>query len=243
MTEKQLVDEIIAEITKSCALPYALPEPEVKRIINRAKAYMFDNYQYAVEDKIFHLPIDIFKHPEFIKTRQILMPDCVVGVYDVRELNGVGTFGQIDRDFSDSKLLGAEIFLSPFQGDNLLYRTVMYSYFDLARAFLLETVAYSFNKNTKRLTITGRNPRVGVGVRAGVKIPDETLFDDELFVRYCLAQAKINLGRMLGVFQYNLPGGVSINFDSIKSDGKEELEAILKQIDDENTPSYFIQFN
>jgi hypothetical protein len=58
-----------------------------------------------------------------------------------------------------------------------------------------------------------------------------------------LAKAKINLGRMLGVFQYNLPGGVSINFDSIKSDGKEELEAILKQIDDENTPSYFIQFN
>ena len=67
--------------------------------------------------------------------------------------------------------------------------------------------------NTKKLTINGRDPArtnttmggsdttlfsgVDVGVRAYVAIPEESLYDDELFVRYCLAEAKINIGRLL----------------------------------------------
>ena len=58
-------------------------------------------------------------------------------------LTGSGITGQPNGDFSDSKLLGAEIFLSPFQGDNLVYRTAMYSYFDLAKAYELETIAFA----------------------------------------------------------------------------------------------------
>ena len=243
MTEKQLIQQIKDEVSHSCALPYSLQEPEIQRIIKRARAFFFDNYEYAVEDKFIRLGTDIFQHPEFKSKRTIQLPDCVVSVYEMKEVNGVGIFGQVDRDFSDSKLLGAEIFLSPFQGDNLLYRTVMYSYFDLARAYMLETVAFSFNKNTKRLTVMGRNPRIDCVLRAYVMIPDESLYDDELFVRYCLAQAKINLGRMLGVFQYNLPGGVTINFDSIKQDGKDELAEIIAKIDSDNAPGWFMQWN
>ena len=243
MTEKELIEELRSEITHSCALPYALQDPEIQRIIKRARAFFYGNYEYAVEDKFFRLSIDMFQHPEFRQKRTLQMPDCVVSVYDVREVNGVGIFGQVDRDFSDSKMLGAEIFLSPFQGDNLLYRTVMYSYFDLAKAYMLETVAFSFNKNTKRLTITGRNPRLDCVARAYVRIPEQSLYDDELFVRYCMAQCKINLGRMLGVFQYNLPGGVSINFEGIKQDGLDELTAIMEKIDSDNAPSWFLQWS
>ena len=243
MTEKELIDELRAELTHSCALPYALQDAEFIRIIKRARAFFYDNYEYAVEDKFFQLPLEIFQDAEFRKHRTIQMPDCVVSVYDMREVNGVGIFGQVDRDFSDSKMLGAEIFLSPFQGDNLLYRTVMYSYFDLAKSYMLETIAYSFNKNTKRLTVMGRNPRIAAVARAYVKITEVALYDDELFVRYCMAQSKINLGSMLGVFQYNLPGGVTINTDSIKQDGKDELQAILDKIDSDNAPSWFMQWN
>lgn len=243
MTESQLVAEIQSELTQSCALPYALPEPEVRRIIKRAREFMYDNYQYAVEDKIISVPHVMFGDKDFKKNRIIQFPDCVVSIYDFREISGIGILGQVDRDFSDSKLLGAEIFLSPFQGDNLVYRTAMYSYFDLAKAYLLETVAYKFNKNTKRLTVLGRNPNKDCAVHACIKIPEETLYDDELFVRYCLAKAKINLGRTLQIFNYNLPGGVTINFDSIKADGMDEMEKILAQIDSENSPSWFIQWN
>ena len=243
MTENMLVQEIQAEITMSCALPYALPEAEVRRIIKRAREYFYINYQYAVEQRFLVIPREIFQNPAFKKDRMIQLPDCFVSVYDLREMAQGGFLGNPDRDFADSKLLGAEIFLSPFQGDNLVYRTAMYSYFDLARAFLLETVAFKWNFNTKRISVLGRDSFKDLAARVMTKIPEESLYDDELFVRYCLAKAKINLGRTLQIFNYNLPGGVTINFEGIKADGLAEMEAIMTQIDSESTPDWFIQWN
>lgn len=255
MTEAELILEVKDELSHSCSLPYNLNDQEIKRIIKRARAYFYDNYQYAVEEKFFILGRELFSNRQFIATRQIQLPDCIVSVYDVREATGGGLLGNPDKDFGDSKLLGSELLLSPFVGDNLVYRTVLYSYFDLARAYLLETFAFNFNKNTKRLTILGRDPSRSsygsssldlagkdVAIKAYLAIPEEDLYKDELFVRYVLAVSKINIGRLLGTFTYNLPGGININSASIKSDGESERNEVLKMINDENTPSWFFNF-
>lgn len=243
MSEQELINEISASLTQSCALPYGLNETEIKRLIRKAERWFFDNYGEAVEERYIVLPKAIFDHPDFKNNRLVQMPDCVQFVYDLREITGIGIIGQPERDFSDSKLLGAEIFLSPFQGDNLVYRTAMYSYFDLAKAYSLETVAYRYNKNTKRISVLGRNPFRDCYVRAAIRIPLESLYDDEIFIRYLLADAKINLGRTLQVFNYNLPGGIQINFDGIKNDGLEEMREIKEQIDGESSTDWFLLWN
>ena len=261
MTEEELIQEIEDALSFSCALPYNLNQQETKRIIKRAKAWFFDNYQYAVEDRVFILQNEIFRHPEFRATRQIKLPESIISIYDVREVGGSGISGNPDRDFGDSKLLGSELLLSPFVGDNLVYRTVMYSYFDLAKAYLLNTFAFKWNKNSKKLTILGRDPgRSGknqqaqlaqgfgsggtdVSVRCFVALNDDDLFADELFVRYCIAKSKIALANMLSVFTYNLPGGVQINASDIRTTGEAELQEVMDMINGENTPSYFLQWN
>jgi hypothetical protein len=260
MTEQELIQEIEDALSFSCALPYNLNQDEVKRIIKRARAWFLDNYQYAVEDRVFILANQIFQHPEFRQTRQIKLPESIVTVYEVREVGGYGISGNPDRDFSDSKLLGSELLLSPFVGDNLVYRTVMYSYFDLAKAYLLNTFAFKWNKNSKKLTILGRDPGrsgkgqaqlaqgFGVGgtdvyIRCFVSLNDDDLFADELFIRYCIAKSKIALANMLSVFTYNLPGGVQINSSDIRSTGEAELQEVMDMINGENTPSYFLQWN
>jgi len=264
MTSDELIQEIEDAISFSCSLPYNLNRQETERIIKRSRAWFYDNYQYAVEERIMVLANQLFNHPEFRKTRQIKLPDSIVTIFDVREVGGAGISGNPDKDFSDSKLLGSELMLSPFIGDNLVYRTVMYSYFDLAKAYLLPTYAFKWNKNTKFLTILGRDPgRSGKGtgsqqsqlaqgfgsggsdvaVRCFVAINDEYLYDDELFVRYVLAEAKINIGRLLGTFEYNLPGGVRINYNNIQTLGTTEKAEIIQSIKDENTPSWFLQWN
>jgi len=232
-----------AELTQSCALPYSLNPAEIKRIIDRAARWFYDNFQYAVEEGYLAVPLEVYQHPSFLANRKIQMPDCIVSVYEVREVTGIGIIGQPDRDFSDSKLLGAEIFLSPFQGDNLVYRTAMYSYFDLAKAYDLELIAYDWNRHSKRVTILGRNPHRNTFFRVMTKIPEESLYDAEIFIRYVLADAKINLGRTLQVFNYNLPGGVQINFDAIKQDGVQELADIKQEIDDQNSPDWFLEYS
>lgn len=264
MTEEELIQEITDALNFSCALPYNLNPEEIKRIIKRAKAWFYDNYQYAVEDRVFVLANQIFQHQEFRRTRQIRLPESIITVYDVREVGGYGISGNPDRDFSDSKLLGSELLLSPFVGDNLVYRTVMYSYFDLAKAYLLNSFAFKWNKNSKKLTVLGRDPGrsgkgnssqnaqlaqgFGVGgtdvaIRCFVALNDDDLFDDELFVRYCIAKCKIALSNMLSVFTYNLPGGVQINTADIRSTGEAELQEVMDMINGENTPSYFLQWN
>jgi hypothetical protein len=239
-----------------------LNQTEIQRIIKRARDYFYDNYQYSVEKRIIVLGRSIFANANFRATRQIKLPDNIVSIFDVRETNGSGISGNPDRDFGDSKLLGSELLLSPFVGDNLVYRTVMYSYFDLAKAYLLETFAYNWNKNTKKLTILGRDPNrvntggvngagvngdypggVDVAISCFVKIVEDDLYADELFVRYCIGKSKEALGNMLSVFDYNLPGGVKVNAQGIISMGKEEVQEVMQMINDENTPSYFLQWN
>lgn len=243
MTENAVIEEINAELTNSCSIPYELPRAEVKRIIKRAREYMWDNYQYAVEECYLTIPKAIFVNSKFRQSgRKICLPDNVIAVTGFAELKGGGVIPHIDPDFSDSKLFGTEIFLAPFQGDNLVYRTALFAYYDLAQAYVLDSIAYRYNKNTKKLFVKGRDPRRDCYVVAEVAIPEEDLYEDELFIRYCLAQSKIQLGRILSIYEFNLPGGVKINFDSIRSDGERELEEIKQQIDDENTPDWFFQF-
>ena len=243
MTRSELIELVKDELTGSCALPYSIPDREMERLINQALNWFYLNYQYAVETQYYVIPKADFAAKEFKNTRSVLLPECVISVFEVKEINGGSRLGTIDADFSDNRLIAAELFLSPFQSDDLVLRTAQYSYWDLTQAFFLERIAYDYNQNTKRMKILGRDPKKNVFIQTMVKIEENKLYDDWMFQRYVTAQAKISLGRILGFFQYNLPGGVAVNADSIKDEGKEELAEIKEKIDSDSTTDWFLIFH
>lgn len=243
MTRAELINITNEEITSSCALPYSVPENEIERIINQALNWFYHNYGDAVETQYYVIAKSWFMNTEFKQTRSILLPDCVVSVFEVKEIIGAGRLGTIDRDFSDNRLIASELYLSPFQSDDLVLRTAQYSYWDLTQAFILERIAYDYNQNTNRLKILGRNPKKDVFLQCLVKIADYKLFDDWYFQRYVVSQTKISLGRILGFFTYNLPGGVQINYSEIKDEGKEELTELKEKIDSIQPPDWFFMFH
>jgi hypothetical protein len=243
MTRGELIELVTGEITASGALPYSIPERESNRIIDQALNWFYTNYGSAVETQYYIIERKWFNEPEFKKTRSILLPDCVVSVFEVKEVTGGGRLGTIDRDFADNRLIASELFLSPFQSDDLVLRTAQYSYWDLTQAFILERISYDYNLNTHRLKILGRDPKKNVFIQTYAKIDENKLYDDWFFQRYVTAMAKMSLGRILSTFTFSLPGGIEVDGSSLKDEGKTELDEIIQKIDDENSPSWFFIYH
>ena len=238
MTEIELIQDINDEITFSGALPYALPEKEIKRIIANDAKYFWDNWKHAVESRYLLLPQEVFTNPTFTKFRQIQLPDCVQFVVDFKEAKGGSIFATIDRDFAEQKFIGSEIFLTPFLGESIMYRTVMFSFLDLTKAMLIDSIAYDYNKNTKLLGVLGRTPRTAAVLRVFKKLELEKLFEDELFQRYVRAHAKVRLSHMLQTFDYTLPGGVKVNYQNVVTVAEKEMDDVKAMMKGENTTDW-----
>lgn len=243
MTENQFISNIQDEITVSGSLPQIVPEKEIQRIIRQAKKWFSDNWVESVEQQNYIITKSQFNNADFKKNRVIQLPDCVNSVTEVREINGVGRLGNIDRDFAEDRLIASEIFLSSFHGDDLVMRTAQYQYFDLAKAFFLEYISFDFNRNTKKVSILGRDPKYDVIIRTYTEIPESRLFEDYYFARWCTAEAKKSFGRLITTYPFPLPGGVQINGDNMKSEGEAEIELIKTEMDAVQTPDWFYMFH
>lgn len=243
MTRNEFIMQVKDEIKGSCALPYSIPSKEIGRIIDQAKKWFYREYEDATETQFYVIPAKEFQKKQFKGSRSLYLPKCVISVYEFREISGGGRLGSVDPDLSDNRVMAAEIHLAPFQSDDLVMRTAQYSYWDLAQAFFLDKIAYDYNRNTKKIIVKGRNPTKNVFLRTAVEIPEEALFEDWYFIRYVTAQVKIALGRILGFFEYKLVGGVSINSNDIKQEGKDELREIKEDIDGEQTTDWFFVFS
>lgn len=243
MTIDELIEMTQDELTVSSGLPNSISTKEIERIIAVAERWFYINYKNAVEQDYYIVPQSYFLTEEFKNRRFIQMPDCVTNVIDVREIRGGSRIGIVDRDITENKIIASEMYLNPMIGDDLVQRTAQYAYWDLTKAFFLDTVAFAFNQNTKRVKITGRDPRTNLIIRVMSKIPEDKLYNDDFFIRYVFARAKIQLGMMYSLYQYQLPGGVTINASTFKDMGEKELQEIKDQINNENPPSWFLVMN
>ena len=126
-------------------------------------------------------------------------------------------------------------------GEDLMSFIIADAYTSL-RSQLLDKLAmnYDFNHLTKKFKILGELPPDAVILKVKKTIDDNSLFEDMYFFRYVVAKCYRNLSRLYGTFQYNLPGGVTINFDNLKSMGDDEIEKIETQIQSENTADWFL---
>lgn len=244
MTKNELIEYVQRELDTSYALPSQLTPAEIERIIGQSETWFYENYREAVETNYWIISKGEFSKPEFrANGRVIQMPACVVSVFEVKELTGAGLIGSIDKDFTDNKLIASEIYLSPFTGDSLVFRTAQYQFYDLTKAFFLEWIRYDFNRRTGRLKILGRDPIHDVFINSYIKIPQEKLYDDYYFQRYVTSKAKISYGRMLAFFNYQLMGGITVNAADIKQEGQTELEQVIQSIKDEDSPDYFMTWH
>lgn len=245
MNRSELIQDISDEVTFSGSLPYNVPVKDIEKIIDNARTYFYDQWQDALEPRYLLIPPEIFTNSQFLDTRTFTLPKCVWYVHRCQEIGNSGNFfGTLDRDFSDAKFIGADLTLSPAAGDGLVYRTVMMSFLDLTKSFTLNgMVQFDFNKNSKRLSILGRTPRVGLVLKVMVETSEEALYSDQMFQRYTRAKTKMRLAHMLSSFEFNLPGGVKINYTNMLSSAEKEMDKVLEDMKGQNVPDFMLFYH
>lgn len=241
MTLQDFVSRVNGEITASGGIPFALPSIEIERLVNLEQEWMFREYRDAVQDAWYVLDKKYFYTQEWKNTRTFQLPECVMAIKYVYEMtSGQRVFGIHDPDLTFDRLMAADLYLTPLSSDQITYRTIQWSFWDLAKQFNLRDINHNFNINTKRLTITGRDPDESLWVTTLNKIPNEDLYDDPLFLKWVIARGKIQLARIIGTFNYTLIGGVQINYQDIRSEGQEELKELKEKIKSDQSADWFM---
>jgi hypothetical protein len=241
MTRQELINYVNGEITASCSIPFSIPEKELERIIDIEERYLFREYRDAVQDAWYVLDKSYFNTQEWTNTRTFQMPECVLAVKWVMEMtSGSRVFGIHDPDLTFDRLMAADLYLTPLSSDQITYRTIQWSFWDLAKQFNLRDIQHGFNLNTHRLIILGRDPTESLWVTTLNEIPKEDLYEDPVFIKWVIAKAKIQLARIIGTFNYTLIGGVQINFQDIRAEGKEELQELKEKIKSDSPADWFI---
>lgn len=244
MTKKELIDEVSNAITASCSLPYSPPPKEIERIIDLEMRWLYREYRSLWQDKIYLINKSYYDTQEWKDTRTFQLPECVVGIKKVVEnTQGQRVFGINDPDLNFDRLMAADLYLTPLSSDQITYRTIQWSFWDLARSFNLRDINHTFNLNTKRLVITGRTPEESLMVLAMIKIPDEEAYEDPLVINWMIAKGKISLAKILGAFNYQLIGNITINFQMFKEEGDSELNELKEKIKGDDTTDWFLMIN
>jgi len=176
------------------------------------------------------------------------MPSRVYSVNNVFEIGGFsgedGGFGNNsfsagDVDFSIDKFIYSDVYGAGIGSENLMYYVVNMLFMDNARQVLVPQISYTYNRLTKKFRFQGELPKHAVIFEIFSTIPDCALFQDEAFIRYCIGQAKIQLARILGTFSFNLPGNITINYDMIQTEGREEVTRVVEEIKADEGTDYF----
>lgn len=244
MTKKELIEEIKDELTASCSLPFSPPDKEIERIIDLESRWLYREYRDSWYTRWYILDKKYYSTQEWKNTRTFQLPDCVVGIKVVYELtDGQRVFGINDPDLQFDRLMAADLYLTPLSSDQITYRTIQWSFWDMSRAFNLRDIQTSFNINTHRLAVIGRDPQQSLFITTLDKIPEEDFYEDPVVIKWFIAKAKMSLARILGTFSYNLLGNVQINYSDIRQEGQEELSELKEKIASDNTPDWFMMFN
>lgn len=180
----------------------------------------------------------------------LVMPDnvfSVLRVYQLGGFSGEAGWGGIkldggNKDFTVRRLFSSAMYNSNLavSADNMVYWTCLLNYYDTSRQMLQEMNSFSFNRLTKRLRFTGELPTRSCVFQVLAAIEDCSLYSDDLFFRYCVAYCMKHMSRILGMFQYNLPGNVTINYDMYTQWGDSELQEIKEEMNQmRHSVSYF----
>ncbi len=253
-TIEELIDVIQGDLTISCALPKALPDVEIRRLIeNKAKPWFYQNYMYAVQKMYYYLDGAALTSDEYTKYRYITLPceiQTITWIYPIRNIS-LFNLGINNPNLSINMGVTNQPYVSSYVttiGDLGVYKAILANFSDMLNQFSKTTIKYQYNQMANRLHLLGANSRGDSGningtenmiIECYANIEAEALYADPIFIKYVTGLAKQQLGNLYGRFDFVLPGGVKYNAADLIAQGKEEVTEVVEYIKGMTNASFF----
>ncbi len=244
LTLEELIDIVQTELTVSCSLPKTLPDNAIRQIVeNRAMKWFYRNYQFAVQKMYFRIDKEAFHSDEFTKFNYINVPceiQSVVYLYEVRN-ESLMQLGLNSPNLSVNLGVTNQPYLSSYVttiGELGVYKTILDSMSDMMNHLNKYTLRYNFNQLNHRLHIL-TSVKYDVIMEAYADILPQHLFKDDLFIKYVIGWSKVQLGNLVGRYDFTLPGNIKVNSSDLISQGKEEIKEVEDEIKGMSNSSFF----
>jgi hypothetical protein len=241
---EEFIDFVQTDVTVGGALPKNLPDHAIRQFIEtRALPWFYQNYQFAVSKMYYLVNKEAFQTEFYTNYKYLELPceiQSISWVYQVMNTQLL-QLGINVPNLSVNLGVTNQPYLSSYVttiGELGMYKTLIDNMADMLNQMNLYTVKYHFNQLSHRLNIL-TDVRHHLVLEAYVNIPAENMFSDTYFLKYVTAWAKMQQGRLLGTFDFSLPGGVKYNSSEMVTNGKEEMKEVEEEIKAMSTSSFF----
>lgn len=237
---------IQAEVTQSCALPFALPLERLPMIITQAAQWFWENDDWSVEERMYAIPNKEICRGNGAGTglnKIITLPPQIVSVYGAFKIQTGLKYGVLG-DFSLERMLMSSY--SMFGGVGAVGggfggfgNPTGYKLIDVVAAMyeidtfdqtLNPPLTFNYNYYSHKLVLLGALDYSDLLIQTYIRCRIQDLYNNYYFFRYCVCLAKRSLSTIYGTYEFKYPGGVSINYSNFSDQANDEIEKIEEAI-------------
>jgi hypothetical protein len=249
----QFIQRIIQELTQSCALSLPIPASAIPPLILQAAQFFWENDDRSVEERWYLVP-----NSEFTKcgaNLTVKLPSQIVSVFGVYKTTDSFNYGVLG-DFSLERIIlnnsamtsgmggtsMTNVFGSP-QGWTLTDVTA--SLYELAtfKAMFDAPLSFNYNAYSNDLIILGALGSSNLILQVFTRCKIQDLYKNYYFFRWCVCLGLKSMARIMGTFEFKMPGGVTINYSTFKDDAQQEMDQIVEYLNKQHSSDYFFTSN
>ena len=243
------ITRVQKEVTQSCALPFALPAERIPEYILQAAQYFWQNDDFSVEERYYMIPnSEICKSNKLNKLVQL--PPQIMGVHGVFKMQQNLKYGAMG-DFSIERMMMSSY--SMFGGAGTVgggmgingvgynLSDVIVSMFEVStfNQTLNAPLSYNYNQYSSKLVLLGDLGYSDLLISCMVRCKVQDLYNNYYFFRMVVCLCKQALSTIYGMYEFKLPGGVTINYSKLSDQADSELEKIEEWIQNNKAADYF----
>lgn len=244
----QFVQRIIQELTQSCALNLPIPASAIPPLILQAAQFFWANDDRAVEERWYCLPNSEFNRCGPNKTAKL--PDQIISVFGVYKSTDQYSYG-VMGDFSLERMLLNSSALASSSGAsmsnvygaaggyNLMDVTAALYEVNTFKAMFDSPLTFNYNEFSKELIVLGDLGASSLVLQTWQRCKIQDLYNDYYFFRYCICLGMRSMGQIMGMFEFKLPGGVTINSQMLADRASEEMQTIYEWLIGNHSADYF----